>query len=606
MEISIKWNVCRVCLVEEQRNHAAKYTPIDIKIAKQIHEIAGVQMDNNDNLPDKICHKCLILLKYACHFSRTCRNSDEYLQSIIRKTKSAASMLKSDKQRERSAELMHEMFDYDSELPTINLEDEEQENTIEVDLDTNDEILPNAKVLTEKIGDHREDNKYVAQLINKIPDTSSTQDEPPESMRYVKSQRKKTKTSGSSVNALKEEFIDERVNLSQDLIATDYEATELENYDNQSNNKPQHLEDTNKSICNIDALAYIDEDAEEEIPASTLDIINAQSGYSSRDDNQVNNIKDSNTKFERNLKIGINKVDEHNTETVAEQNSQNNSDLFYIIKVEEPVIGMEDSETSQITDETTNADGDVEGEIIHNLSEADCYEQNGEEHVDENQETNKSIMPLEEYLLDESDSENVFQQEECIELNEANEMTTQPSSTTIKITEQEHHSSPIGRKRLNNDANTFFCDVCGNNFTSRSLRNYHMRIHRNERNFECELCFKRFTAACNLTAHMRIHTGEKPYECKYCFRRFTDRSTHIKHERIHTNEKPFQCNTCGKSFSLSTTLRTHEKVHTNEKPFKCGPCNKSFKLPHQLKAHVLSNQHKNTLMSNHLEEMGLN
>uniref|UniRef100_A0A034VT32 Zinc finger protein 552 n=1 Tax=Bactrocera dorsalis TaxID=27457 RepID=A0A034VT32_BACDO len=638
MEISIKWNICRVCLAEEGQNHNAKYILIDSKIVKQVYDITGVQMEISDNQPDKICRKCLLLLKYAYHFRTTCRNSEEYLQSVIQKTKSATSMLKMDKQRERSVELLEEIFHEDVEFISLN---EQRDPETEEYFDTKEDSLPSPLAVSEKIGDSRENSK--PHLTCTTPSTSLVskkqeyhrKDSATHTSSYEDSNDdKKNHNNNVDLNSA-DRNINKKHNettANQKFIGQDDEESEVDGvYRNRKTNyKQRHLQLPNRKLskaqkgsnCSDQILAAQDSEEDEladfedsktnskqtplrfqktkyntESSVDTLDyaddnkigdedIVDENNDYNSNNCNKEDDIDNS-----VNTEIRIDKLRTSTNSPTheAEIKHQTEEELYYVI--EEPVKA-EESSNSQIEDVELDVNADAGIQLIDNYEEIDgCEEGEEPEYVDA--ETPRSVVQIEEYLIDEIETESVLPHE--LELNE-DQLTKRPSSTTIKI--RDRVSPHIRRK--GNDSYLFSCDVCGNHFTSRSLRNYHMRIHRKEKNFECELCFKRFTAACNLTAHMRIHTGEKPYECKYCLRRFTDRSTHVKHERIHTNEKPFQCNICGKSFALSTTLRTHEKVHTNEKPFKCEPCEKSFKLPHQLKSHLLTNQHKNIVTANEL------
>ncbi|XP_036322396.1 zinc finger protein 3-like, partial [Rhagoletis pomonella] len=539
MEISIKWNVCRVCLAEEQQHHP-KYILIDSKMAKQIYDIAGVQMNNSDNLPDKICRKCVLLLKYACHFSQTCRSSEEYLQSVIQKTKSATSMLKMDKRREHSVELLEEIFKEDAELISANKDEALHDSTMDDDLKINKDKLINSPVLAEKIGDGGDDKEICpTKLMRAIPRTTTAFNmQQSQRTQHVKTTTKffvmkdNDKVGGATFNNKLNKINRDVENFEHEFSYDDHEENELDGFDDsKTNNKEEALlVSKSNSECSMD-MDYINDDAQKQEDTNECSLNNEEDSNVNETDNTLGVEKNT-----ENEKILPNSDDEQEQET---------DELFYII--EEPVIKEEDSiiqqnvhveadvEVEPNLDVEENADAESEStmQLIEDLTEADGCDE-GEEPGYERSETNRSVVQMEEYLIDESDIGSVAQQE----LESSEQLASnRPSTATIKIRDREQRSSPHIRRKANFSL-MFSCDVCGNHFTNRSLRNYHMRIHRQEKNFECELCFKRFTAACNLTAHMRIHTGEKPYECQYCFRRFTDRSTHVKHERVHTNEKP--------------------------------------------------------------------
>lgn len=127
MEISIKWNICRVCLQEEKKTSrngdsgsSIKFVHLfdeNKKLANQILELSGVavsrftillcslyqnklliipKMKPGDFLPEKICSKCVTIVDNAIKLCRTCRSSNTYLQSILERTRSASNLLKSE------------------------------------------------------------------------------------------------------------------------------------------------------------------------------------------------------------------------------------------------------------------------------------------------------------------------------------------------------------------------------------------------------------------------------------------------------------------------------------------------------------------------------
>uniref|UniRef100_W8CAC7 Zinc finger protein 2 n=1 Tax=Ceratitis capitata TaxID=7213 RepID=W8CAC7_CERCA len=606
MEISIKWNICRICLAEEGQNHGAKYIIIDSKTAKQINDIAGIQMERSDNLPDKICRKCLLLLKYSCHFRTTCRNSDEYLQSIIQKTKSATSMLKMEKQRHRSVDLLEESFNADEEYICPNdIYDEQCDSNVEVPFNKKRKQLTITP--PETIGDSDFNNTSFVQndTIKVLKKQDHKKDSLGESINYMITMDKEKKignSSGPTTSTISGKIQAEKESLNQK--GEDEENQMEEFYENKQVNyisKGKYIQIRKDEKCSDHE--YLDEDYEEnkfidfgrDIRNSTIEserkIVVYGFEETKPDSQGMIEIQNENSSASENL--GRDPLLKNNTEEMktalrlpsprVETEPEADEELYYLI--DEPDIKTDESPNNQLQQVEPDPEDDAHDESTMNLID-DLTET--EETAYDNCDTPISVAPIEEYLIDDNDIEPASRHELVLLEDQ------RPSSTTIRI---KGRATP---RKKSSDSYMYSCDVCGNHFTSRSLRNYHMRIHRKEKNFECELCFKRFTAACNLTAHMRIHTGEKPYQCKYCLRRFTDRSTHVKHERVHTNEKPFPCSTCGKAFALSTTLRTHEKVHTNEKPFKCEPCDKSFKLPHQLKSHLLTNQHKNILEANEI------
>lgn len=58
----------------------------------------------------------------------------------------------------------------------------------------------------------------------------------------------------------------------------------------------------------------------------------------------------------------------------------------------------------------------------------------------------------------------------------------------------------------------FICDICGQNYKSKSSLSIHMAVHTGVSLHNCEVCGKSFTQRGALTRHMPLHTGEKPYQ----------------------------------------------------------------------------------------------
>lgn len=118
MEISIKWNVCRICMEEESKSVTLKPIFEVPTLPNDIYLCSGVELKKTDNLPDKICQKCLSILKYATKFRMTCQKTTEYLNQLIRKTQTASNIFKSNKSTVvTEAEVAFEGFDFLEEDP---------------------------------------------------------------------------------------------------------------------------------------------------------------------------------------------------------------------------------------------------------------------------------------------------------------------------------------------------------------------------------------------------------------------------------------------------------------------------------------------------------
>ncbi|XP_067636612.1 zinc finger protein 345-like isoform X3 [Eurosta solidaginis] len=112
----------------------------------------------------------------------------------------------------------------------------------------------------------------------------------------------------------------------------------------------------------------------------------------------------------------------------------------------------------------------------------------------------------------------------------------------------------------------FPCDICGKRFKTTWHLNRHERSHSGEKPHKCDFCEKRFAEASKLRQHTRTHTGEKPYKCKYCGRSVASKSILNKHLRVHLGDNVHRCKFCPLAFRFASELRLHSATHTDEDP----------------------------------------
>ncbi|XP_075145545.1 uncharacterized protein LOC142220343 [Haematobia irritans] len=574
MEINITWNICRVCLREESKENKDKNRKLQPifregnRMAKNILVTSGVFMKPNDGLPDKICEKCIKILKYAVYFRRTCQESNANLQTIIQRTKSASNIFK----KERSMDILEEDI-----VDELLYDDEENEDLGQSSIiDNGDDGGGEQRKTTEvrsKNNDHKPSQIYKPQM-------SKTNE------NLNEKQQKPEKLLGNEVDGAEDKEMVVEEDDSDNNTSKNASSREKQDARERYENIKFHADNI---VCRllVDSMLEND-DASDEYENGT---------FNEQMSPQGSNMRDQNDDDDKDLYYIINTMKNNDNENQNDRESKDECEDDHIdfAPVEDDHQDLQhELEENQDTDNLNDNQSYVTSTVV-TKEEIDFDEENSN-----NSQSIDSEYIIDEYIIDECQSDqdnNSTLKSELGSSTTKNQNALQKLSKNIVVRsakksimsmEQKHRSS----ERSLNNTTPNVCEICGNCFSTRQQMNIHMKIHRQEKTHECEICYKRFITACNLQAHMRTHTGEKPFECKYCNRRFADRSTHIRHERIHTNEKPFSCERCGKSFALATTLQAHLKVHTGERPYRCDLCSKSFKLAHQLKAHKNTSLHK--------------
>ncbi|XP_067636670.1 zinc finger protein ZFP2-like isoform X2 [Eurosta solidaginis] len=118
----------------------------------------------------------------------------------------------------------------------------------------------------------------------------------------------------------------------------------------------------------------------------------------------------------------------------------------------------------------------------------------------------------------------------------------------------------------NGSINGYECDICGKSFRDTSRLTLHELIHRGERPHKCKFCELRFADGCNKRRHMRTHTDERPFECKYCEGTYLSNHGMLRHLPTHLGANVYRCDVCPLALPLSTERRLHLATHKNEDP----------------------------------------
>ena len=212
-------------------------------------------MSPNDNLPDKICQKCLTLINHAINFRKTCRTSNVYLQSILQRTNSASNSFKYEKNHNVSYEENFEEMEFLTENESKSEEEFKQKSLLaSKELNQLNYILNST---TYDFEDPTEEYENQIVEINKIDVATDTK-----ILKTKISQPKYLKKSGLNNLTLTLEHNNERI----DTLSV--KTTGEDNVSTYSGHIPEDKkdnEDENLSIISEDYFEYltIEEDKDE-------------------------------------------------------------------------------------------------------------------------------------------------------------------------------------------------------------------------------------------------------------------------------------------------------------------------------------------------------
>ncbi|KAI9579391.1 hypothetical protein GQX74_004863 [Glossina fuscipes] len=550
MEISIKWNICRVCLQEETDSYKAPpgghmhylFDDNSEEFAKEIYECVGLTISPDDNLPQKICSHCLTVLRYAVNFRKTCRESEEYLQSVIERTKSASALFKLDRRQKNRLHFLDE-----NDENSIPYYDSNEEGRL-VDSESADYVkadIKKRKSRGKRFSGHI--RKYTKRSLD-LPTCSKL-------LPIKENDLSRTET-----DLYKEEEEEEQDDINEIIMEKDNDGKPAENEEikiNECENEKENDDIIEEDKVIAETFTSKDPNTAEHSQKYTEENENNPNESCMESDYNHNslspnmfdfsNLCDFITKLtspENNIEKDF--ITERCDDEHDDEHDDDNQDSDNTVKEDDDKDDLIETNPSieNAENETTKQDCEIEEEVnLEALEEFENVEMTptSREHYDEKHDdddnqyfeeeedalkisyTDREAFENIEYILPDID-ENVGAKGDDNAAKHTNKGKVRSQRTFKKEEGNAYDNSPISCALL--------CDICGNTFSTRFLLNIHLRTHRQEKPHECELCLKRFTTACYLQAHMRVHIGEKNFDCRFCRRRSTDRSPHIKQERL--------------------------------------------------------------------------
>lgn len=113
----------------------------------------------------------------------------------------------------------------------------------------------------------------------------------------------------------------------------------------------------------------------------------------------------------------------------------------------------------------------------------------------------------------------------------------------------------------NSELRVYKCNICEEDFITRTARYNHALKYHRKKNFICDVCEEAFMTNSQLKNHAVKHSDERPFKCSVCTKDFNRKKALTLHMRIHNNDRRFMCQECGQAFVQGTSLKLHVKTH---------------------------------------------
>ncbi|XP_037955355.1 zinc finger and SCAN domain-containing protein 31-like isoform X2 [Teleopsis dalmanni] len=476
MEVSIKWNMCRICLLEDRAESENRMRSIfsDPKLLNNIFECAGVKITPNDALPDKICRQCLMVLRSAVQFRTTCRKSDGFLQYVVAKTKSATSLTKFKKNREETTGLITKVIDCISE--------EEDNSPIE----QNNSVISNVKFKTScktaKIGKCSNELEIHGEITEGKEDLEVVDGNANENVFELIAIE-----SGIKSEMYTEELLDDtEENM---LVAT-----------MNSNSNFNYMEVEGEHVDTMKTVTETEMQSEEFIVSFVEDDHEIENTFKSK----LNTIGDD-SELEC-IKPEPKDTDDKNNK------GQQQSSTIEICTIDPELCEVEFLEGD------CSLDMGLKKTETRSIIKARDGIKKLIPHVAKSQTARICIKHNETYLC--NTCGNSFTERKTLNQHMRIHRNERKYECELCFKRFNSACNLSAHMRSHTGERPYECKFCSRRFSDRSTHVKHVRTHTNEKPFVCTDCGKAFSLSTTLKAHEKTHTGEKPYRCEPCNKQF--------------------------------------------------------------------------------------
>ena len=150
-----------------------------------------------------------------------------------------------------------------------------------------------------------------------------------------------------------------------------------------------------------------------------------------------------------------------------------------------------------------------------------------------------------------------------------------------------HHLRTEHPSLVRNDHN-YFCQTCGNGFTTLPDLKRHENVRHNDiEEALCVECDKVFKSKKKYKVHLKAFHGDDGGNCTFCQKPFKSLKLLERHVRcVHINDRKYKCDQCPKAFNEGERLKKHiNNIHVSLKPYCCEKCTYKTDNPFNLNLH---------------------